>query len=934
MGQLKHRFLILGLTLLVLIIALAGLLGVLDTLPKADSTGVPSTANLPSDNSSAGNTSSGNTSNENSDGGLPQFPNVELPEFSLPDINLPVSLPDSFKLDVSKAAGAALSLDGEALPHYPLFNVTGAQDTQFLKSMTSSYFDGTAWADSDLSDFISYNGTLSIPSVIEPDQILTDEISIGRLADIIDGKTAIPTSLYPTSINATGPLLYNPDDMTFMAEAGFPEEYSFDTVHYNFDQQSLADAHLDPEPEYLQLPDNITPRTFELAENITSGIESPFFKAKAIEDYLKTNYAYDFNADPAPEGWEPNDYFLFESKAGMCTNFNSAFVILARAADIPARLAGGYAVTPQEDSQTVYSDQAHAWSEVKFKELGWYNFDATGSPSPPVNTVTEVTEVNPVAEKGEQFIVVGTVWTESAQPADGTLVEILVNTTKKADGAVTVGKGIVSEGHFNITAIIPGDAVVGNYHVLAHSLASDRYQESWSDPVIKVVSATEITLGIPPRIKAGQTLMVAGYLTGKYGEPLSGQALDIYVNGEKAAGTITDSKGYFTWEKSFNEPGNYVLQITFLGTEFFLASTEETEFRVLYPAAITLKSGSAAINKPFKISGRLAEATTDIPLPDRIISVAVDGDVQENQLVTDKSGKFTGSYACDTAGMHRVEVKFAGDEDYFAVSAAVDIDVSATGGSSAWIIVFIVIGLAAAGVGGWLLYRWQKNRPLRQVGADAADDTAPAVTEAPVPWQQSAAGLSLEIGLPQITPPLPDVWGQGEALIITFRLAENSGLGIAAPLEITINGEVLARPQTSADGVVGLRHTFPSKGRYELAAKYQENPGARQASAGRTVRIVDYREEIVALFNEMLGQFRAAGIPIKDEYTPRKIQYLVVAANSGGANIGVPEKALEDAIYCFEETDYSLHAITRRHYEMMYLAWKEIREHGIEPARS
>ena len=690
----------------------------------------------------------------------------------------------------------------------------------------------------------------------------------------------------------------------------------------------MANAHLDPQPEYLQLPDNITPRTYELAENITSGIESPFLKAKALEDYLKTNYAYDFNADPAPEGWEPNDYFLFESKAGICTNFSSAFVILSRAAGIPARLAGGFAVTPQGDSQTVYSDQAHAWSEVKFKELGWYTFDPTGNAPSPVATVTEITEANPVAEKGGQFTVAGTVMTESAKPADGTLVEILVNDTKDADGAVTVGKGIVSKGHFNITAVVPGDIVVGKYHVLAHSLASSRYLESWSDPLVKVVSPTTITLGAPLRVKTGQELPVAGYLTGKYGETLSGQSLDIYINGEKAAAAVTDSKGYFTWGKSFNKPGNYILQAKFAGTEFFLASAQEADFLVLPPAVITLKSGNAALNKPLKISGRLAEATTDIALPARILSVAVDGAAQENQPATDSSGKFTGSYTFNSAGIHRLVVKFAGDEDYIAASAAADINVSASSGSSLWIIVFIVIGLAAVGFGVWLIYIWLKNRPIHQQGADAAAENA-GVAEAPSPWQQSTAGLSIEIGLPQITPPLPDVWGLGEELIITFRLADNRGIGMSAPLEVTINGETSVQLLTDENGAAELRHIFPSRGHYEIAVNYQEGPGQRNVSAGRTVRIVDYRQEIVALFNDVVEQFRAAGIPIKDEYTPRKIQYLVLDANAG-----VPEKALEDTIYCFEETDYSLHTITRRHYEMMYLARKEINEHVIEPARS
>jgi hypothetical protein len=446
--------------------------------------------------------------------------------------------------------------------------------------------------------------------------------------------------------------------------------------------------------------------------------------------------------------------------------------------------------------------------------------------------------------------------------------------------------------------------------------------------VVKVVSATTITLGVPPRVKIGQELPVAGYLTGKYGEPLSGQTLDFFVNGEKDidSSVVTDSKGYFTWSGKFTEPGKYILQVTFPGAQYYLASTAEADFRVLAPAVITLKAGDTTLNKPLKISGRLAEQKTDIPLPGRSLVVTIDGAAQETPPVTDSSGKFTSSYTFSATGTHKLTVRYPGDEDYFEVAVAADVNVAAASGFSTWVLVFVVVGLAAAGFGGWMLYKWLKNRPIHQAGADFSAANEPAETDPALPWRQAGPGLSLEIGLPQIVPPLPDVWGRGEELVISFRLAGNNGVGISAALEVTVNAGAAARLLTDGEGKAELRHTFAGKGRYELAAKYQDGPD-KNASAGRTVRIVDYREEIVALFNDLVEQFRAAGIRINDEYTPRKIQYLVAAANAG-----VPEKALEDATYCFEETDYSLHAINRRHYEMMYLAWKEIKEHGFQPA--
>lgn len=89
---------------------------------------------------------------------------------------------------------------------------------------------------------------------------------------------------------------------------------------------------------------------------------------------------------------------------------------------------------------------------------------------------------------------------------------------------------------------------------------------------------------------------------------------------------------------------------------------------------------------------------------------------------------------------------------------------------------------------------------------------------------------------------------------------------------------------------------------------------------------MDYREEIVELFYKLVDNLQKLGLPVSDKYTPRKIQYLVAEAKAG-----ILEKAMEDAIVCFEEADYSTHTISRQHYERMYLSVREIEKHGNKP---
>ncbi|MBM3131901.1 MAG: transglutaminase domain-containing protein [Chloroflexi bacterium] len=131
------------------------------------------------------------------------------------------------------------------------------------------------------------------------------------------------------------------------------------------------------DPKCLELPSNTSDRVKDLSRRITEAMPTPFEKVKAIETFLQVRYEYRMDYTSPPSGWEPNDWFLFESKQGICGNFNSAFVILARASGIPARMATGYYLSPgNEGSQPVYPSQAHAWAEVGFSELGWLAFEA------------------------------------------------------------------------------------------------------------------------------------------------------------------------------------------------------------------------------------------------------------------------------------------------------------------------------------------------------------------------------------------------------------------------------------------------------------------------------------------------------------------------------------------------------------------------------
>ncbi|XOK60462.1 transglutaminase domain-containing protein [Paenibacillus elgii] len=139
---------------------------------------------------------------------------------------------------------------------------------------------------------------------------------------------------------------------------------------------------------YLQLPASLPERVRRLAEQLTTGLQTPYAKAEAIERYLREHYPYSLEGTRAAgENEDFVDRFLFEQKTGYCDHFSTAMAVLLRSAGVPARWVKGFA--PGEAvSQTaadgderyfvqVRQKHAHSWVEAYFPSVGWIPFEPT-----------------------------------------------------------------------------------------------------------------------------------------------------------------------------------------------------------------------------------------------------------------------------------------------------------------------------------------------------------------------------------------------------------------------------------------------------------------------------------------------------------------------------------------------------------------------------
>ena len=79
------------------------------------------------------------------------------------------------------------------------------------------------------------------------------------------------------------------------------------------------------------------------------------------------------------------DQFWFDTRAGFCTHYASAFVYMMRAVDVPARMVGGYQggeINPITNHLMVRQYDAHAWAEIWVPEKGWLRVDPTAAVAP------------------------------------------------------------------------------------------------------------------------------------------------------------------------------------------------------------------------------------------------------------------------------------------------------------------------------------------------------------------------------------------------------------------------------------------------------------------------------------------------------------------------------------------------------------------------
>ena len=337
----------------------------------------------------------------------------------------------------------------------------------------------------------------------------------------------------------------------------------------------------------------------------------------AIRDYLLENYEWDKEFTPAPSTIDPIRWFLYNERAGVGSHFNSAFIILARCLGIPMRAVIGYTVDAQMEIQYVMPQQAYMWAETEFENLGWVTIEASPNNymDSDVNvtmqtTVTNITGNDPIAIRGKQFNVWGTVETLNGTAVTESQVEVIlkVNKTDVNETALIVGVGFIEAGLFNVTCDATPEILVGDYNLIAHTLETLKYKESWSDPPIKVMAETIVKITGPRQVYQGKNITYRGSIfDSSDGNPVVNASLNInYL--DKVLTLTSDENGKINFIAIFPENGKTNMSLSMLEAMYYLGSETSIGITVIIPPPDASNIISLLFTFPYNIGVALSTA--------------------------------------------------------------------------------------------------------------------------------------------------------------------------------------------------------------------------------------------------------------------------------------------------------------------------------------
>ena len=524
----------------------------------------------------------------------------------------------------SKGLSEAQSLSGgeqqaevgfeQQKPKGPVLMIKLSTRTKYLRRYAAYNYSYGFWNKPFDIESINYHGQLIPLNPSWPRTYAQVQFQVNPLANLTGH---ILTAQNTDNIRFNDTIQYYEEIQSFEATEKYDDPYWVSYKLYEYSDAALRASQAIGPPEALEVPRDLVSDFTILAERIVEGESSDYGKLVAIRDYLIENYEWDEEFTSAPSTIDPIRWFLYNERAGVGSHFNSAFIMLARCLGIPMRAVIGYTVDAQMEIQYVMPQQAYMWAETEFENLGWVTIDA--SPNNYMDsdfnitmqtTVTNITGNDPIAIRGKQFNVWGTVETLNGSAVTESQVEIMlkVNKTDVDETALIVGVGFIEAGLFNVTCDATPEILVGDYNLIAHTLETLKYRESWSDPPIKVMAETIVKITGPRQVYQGKNITYRGsIIDSSDGNPVVNASLNInYL--DQVLTLTSDENGKVTFIAMFPENGKTNMSLSMFEAMYYLGSETNMGITVIVPPPDASNIISLLFSFPYNIGVALSSA--------------------------------------------------------------------------------------------------------------------------------------------------------------------------------------------------------------------------------------------------------------------------------------------------------------------------------------
>lgn len=266
-----------------------------------------------------------------------------------------------------------------------IYFVVDAEQASYWRLGALDQFDGTEWTMSD--DFRDVSGDFINVRANDPRPEVTQQVQIRQL-----GGEYLPAAYQVTGVEGLDTeITFNDQSSTLLVPKdylrnGLSYEVTSRVPSFTAEQLRAADDDL-PEAtrrRYLELPE-LDDRVYDLAETVTAGAETDYDKAFALQSFFRSD-EFEYSTDIDGSDDDALEYFLFEERAGYCEQFAASYAALARSVGLPTRVAVGFTQGDESANRpglyTVRGENAHAWPEVYFRDIGWVPFEPTPGVSP------------------------------------------------------------------------------------------------------------------------------------------------------------------------------------------------------------------------------------------------------------------------------------------------------------------------------------------------------------------------------------------------------------------------------------------------------------------------------------------------------------------------------------------------------------------------